>query len=83
MIKKELPKTHIVCGLSNVSFGLPVRKLLNRSFLASAMTLGLDAAILDPLDMSLMAQATATSAVLGQDEYCMDYLVKYRNGKLL
>jgi 5-methyltetrahydrofolate--homocysteine methyltransferase len=82
LIKKEIPEAHIICGLSNVSFGLPVRRLLNTSFFVSAIFAGLDAAIMNPLDNKLMAIIYATEALSGKDEYCMEYISKYREGSL-
>ena len=79
-VKTEYPEVHIACGLSNVSFGLPQRKLINQTFLVAAMTAGMDGAILDPLDNKLMAFVAAAEAVLGADEFCIEYLDKYRNG---
>ncbi len=81
-IREALPETHIICGLSNVSFQMPSRSLLNRTFLAMAMARGLDAAILDPLDRGLMAVACAGEALLGRDEMCLHYLQAYRAGRL-
>ncbi|MBE0465947.1 MAG: dihydropteroate synthase [Candidatus Desulforudis sp.] len=71
-----------VVGLSNVSYGLPRRDLLNRSFVLLALQAGLDAAILNPLDGELMATVLAGQALLGRDEMCMVYLRAYRKGKL-
>jgi 5-methyltetrahydrofolate--homocysteine methyltransferase len=68
--------------LTNVSHGLPARKLVNRSFLVSAMAAGLDAVILDPTDRDLMAALMATEAVLGRDEYCLALLKAFRAGRL-
>ena len=79
-VKNNYPEAHIACGLSNVSFGLPQRKLVNQTFLVAAMTAGMDGAILDPLDNKLMAFVAAAEAVLGVDEFCVEYLDKYRNG---
>ena len=79
-VKTEFPQVHIACGLSNVSFGLPQRKLINQAFLISAMAAGMDGAILDPLDKKLMAFIAAAEALLGIDEYCVEYLEKYREG---
>lgn len=81
-IMGRFPGVHTVCGLSNVSHGLPARKLVNRAFLVSAMAAGLDAAILDPLDRELMGLLVAQETVLGRDEYCMNFLTAYRQGKL-
>lgn len=81
-IRESLPGVHIVCGLSNVSFQMPSRKLLNRTFLAMAMARGLDAAILDPLDAALMAVVCAGNVLLGKDEMCMEYIQAHRSGRL-
>ncbi|MGI6199826.1 MAG: dihydropteroate synthase [Christensenellales bacterium] len=81
-LRAELPACHIVCGLSNVSFGMPARKLLNRTFLVAAMAMGLDAAILDPTDRALMAQFFAAQALLNQDEFFGEYFVAFRGGRL-
>ena len=79
-VKMEYPSVHIACGLSNISFGLPARKLINQTFLVAAMTAGMDGAILDPLDKKLMSFVAAANAVLGKDEFCLEYLDKYRSG---
>ncbi|MDH4180129.1 MAG: dihydropteroate synthase [Armatimonadota bacterium] len=81
-IRDSLPGAHVICGLSNVSFQMPARRLLNRTFLAMAMARGLDAAILDPLDAGLMAVVCAGEALLGQDEMCLDFIQAYRSGRL-
>lgn len=81
-IHEKYPGIHTICGLSNISFGLPVRKLLNRTFLVMAMTAGLDAVILDPLDKQMMANLIATDTLLGRDDYCADYIAAYRENRL-
>ena len=81
-IREYLPGTHTTCGLSNVSFGLPKRKLLNGAFLAALVACGMDTFIIDPLDPRIMAMVMATKALTGQDEFCEDYLKAFRNGKL-
>ena len=81
-IRKEATGCHIICGLSNVSFGLPQRALLNRVFLAQAIFSGLDAAILDPLDDAIMQTVCAAEALAGRDEWCMNYITAYRDGRL-
>ncbi len=81
-IRSLYPQVHISCGLSNVSHGLPVRKLLNEVFGVMLMSQGLDAAIVDPTDARLMAGFTAAEALLGKDEYCANYLKAFRAGKL-
>jgi len=81
-VKKEFPGVHIACGLSNISFGIPARKLMNQAFLIAAMAAGMDAAILDPLDRKLMSFVYAGEALLGIDDFCMNYLTMFREGKL-
>lgn len=76
--RKQFSEAHIICGLSNISYGLPARKILNRSFLIAAMVMGLDAVIADPLDNELMVLYYAANAILGQDEYCSEYISQYR-----
>ena len=81
-IKAEFPGVKTISGLSNVSYGLPKRKLVNRAFLLMSLHAGMDAAIMDPLDPELMALLKAGELVLGHDEYCMGYLKAYRAGLL-
>jgi cobalamin-dependent methionine synthase I len=76
------PGVHTSVGLSNVSFGLPLRKLLNQTFLVALMAHGLDAAIADPCDRQLMINIAAAEALLGRDEFCVQYLSAFRQGKL-
>jgi len=82
LIRQTFPEAHIVCGLSNISYGLPERKLLNRTFLPMAMSVGLDSAIMDPTDNMLMTAVLASSALLAQDEFCLNYISSWRQGKL-
>jgi 5-methyltetrahydrofolate--homocysteine methyltransferase len=81
-ITARYPGVHTSAGVSNVSFGLPVRKLLNEAFLVLLMARGLDAAIVDPCDPELMMNIKAAEALLGRDKYCSNYLRAYREGKL-
>jgi len=82
LVAQRFPQVHTIGGMSNVSFGLPLRKLLNTVFLTMAMSRGLDSAIVDPCDQQLMANIAAAEALLGRDEYCTSYLRAYRQGKL-
>ncbi len=81
-IRDEFPGVHVLCGLSNISFGLPRRTLLNQALLVAAMAAGLDAVILDPLDRELMALLAAAEAVLGRDRRGLGYVRAYRQGLL-
>lgn len=76
------PDCHISVGLSNLSFGMPKRRLINRAFAAAAVFAGLDAAIADPLDRELMGIVAAADALSGRDEFGMEYIGLCRNGKI-
>lgn len=76
------PGVHTVCGLTNVSYGLPNRKLVNRSFLVAAISQGLDSAIIDPTDKQLWGALKAAAMIMGQDDYCMDFISAHREGRL-
>lgn len=81
-IKSARPGVRAVCGVSNVSFGMPSRQALNRAFLLLALEAGLDAAIVDPCDRQLMAGVLAAEALLGKDRYGMRYIRAFREGRL-
>lgn len=81
-IMKEFPGVHTTCGLTNVSYGLPNRKLVNRTFLVAAIARGLDSAILDPTDKQLFGALKAALMIAGKDEFCMQYITAFREGKL-
>jgi len=80
-IKKQFPGARTVLGLSNVSFGLPLRAELNAIFLALCMGAGLDAAILDPTNTATMTALRAADALLSGDDFCMRFLKHYRSIK--
>ena len=80
-IIKAFPGIHTVCGLSNISFGLPERKFLNQTFMVMAITKGLDGAIVNPLDKKMMANITAAETLAGKDSFCMNFLQEFRAGK--
>ena len=79
-IRKQCPDIHITAAVSNISFNLPVRKMINLGFTVLAMNAGLDSAILDPTNRDMMGVIYATEALLGQDDYCMEYIAAYRDG---
>lgn len=74
LLKNFLPSIKTIAGISNVSFGMPGRQLLNRIFLALAIQIGLDAAILDPLDENIMETLLAAKTLLGKDPSCKEYI---------
>ena len=81
-IMEDFPGVNTICGLSNVSFGLPSRRLINRNFLTLCVAYGLSAAILDPFDRELMSTLLAVEMLLGRDEYCENFIEAYQNGRL-
>jgi cobalamin-dependent methionine synthase I len=82
LIHETFPGIHTMCGLSNISYGIPERKLLNRAFAVMAISRGLDGLIINPLDERMMAQIIAAEALAGRDSYCMKYIKAYRAEKL-
>ena len=92
---RQLKEKGISCigGLSNVSFGLPRRDILNAVFLKLALDAGIDAAIIDPIQAAVRDVLKgrqlpedifilAEDAILGKDDYSMNYIKAYRAGRL-
>ena len=77
-IKEEL-HCHTILGVSNVSFGLPRRKLLNAAFLTMAMREGLSCAIINPNDADMMTALITSDALLARDPSCMRYIETFRD----
>ncbi len=72
------PSPNTILGLSNVSQGTMYRNLIDRTFLIMAVTAGLDAAILNPLDKDLMDAMITAELLLGKSLYCDSFLDAYR-----
>lgn len=81
-IKKLFPEVHITGGLSNISYGLPQRKIINRTFISLMMDAGMDSAIIDPLDPAIMATVKTADMLLGHDNFCGNYLKGVRSGAI-
>ncbi|SVE00180.1 uncharacterized protein METZ01_LOCUS453034, partial [marine metagenome] len=92
-IRKEYgSQLHIGMGLSNVSFGMPMRKLINQAFIYLGLESGIDAGLLDPtqikleeiyeIDVTSEKLGLAIDMLTGKDEFCIKYLQAYRSGKL-
>ncbi|MCK9173996.1 MAG: dihydropteroate synthase [Desulforhopalus sp.] len=73
-IMGELEGVHTTGGLSNISYGLPQRRFINRTFLSMLITSGFDSAILDPLDQDVMATVKTAEMLVGNDKFCMNYI---------
>lgn len=79
-VRMRYPSIHITAAISNISFNLPARKMVNLGFAVLAMKSGLDSAILDPTNRDMMGVIYATEALMGLDDYCMEYIGAYREG---
>jgi len=79
-IMKQFPGVHTTCGLTNISYGLPNRRLVNRTFLVAAIARGLDSAIIDPTDKGLYESLKTVLMVVGKDKFCVEYLKAFRDG---
>jgi 5-methyltetrahydrofolate--homocysteine methyltransferase len=85
-------EVHVTGGLSNVSFGLPNRKLINDTFISLALDAGIDGGIIDPIQSKLESAfeldtdsepvRLAMDMLLGKDDFCMNYIQAYRDGRL-
>ena len=81
-VHSQWPGIHTICGASNVSFGLPQRKILNSVFLPMLIARGLDSAITDPCNKFIRANLFAAEALVGHDDFCTDYIGAFRAGDL-
>jgi len=77
-IQERHPEVLTICGVSNVSFGLPGRRKLNQVFLALAINAGIGAAILDPTDSEMISALKSAQVLLGKDDFCIDYISQFR-----
>lgn len=82
LIKQNLPKVHTFCGASNVSHGMPSRKLLNHTFISMLAAFGMDCFMVDVRDNGLIATLLAAAVLVGKDEWSMQFLKAYRSGLL-
>jgi len=77
LIRDELGN-NLICGASNVSFGLPDRPAVNAAFLPLAMHAGLTCAITNPLEPQVRRAILAGDLLLGHDEYAMRWIASFR-----
>ncbi|MDO4288511.1 MAG: homocysteine S-methyltransferase family protein [Eubacterium sp.] len=70
-----------VLGVSNISFGLPNRPLMNRTFLTAALTAGLNTPIMNPGDQEMMDAIAAFRALWSYDDSCRDYVAAYASAQ--
>jgi len=91
-VRAKYPTIHIAGGHSNISHGLPMRRLLNAVWLILAIEAGADAGIIDPLSIRPAALASmdrqsesfkmAEAGLLGRDEFFIDFITAARDGRL-
>ena len=81
LVKRELPGVRTVLGVSNISFGLPFRPLVNATFLAAAFAAGLDLGIVNPTNQRLMDVYASWRVLTGEDEAAQDYVRAYADRK--
>lgn len=81
-LRETFPDVHIFGGHSNVSFGLPDRKVLNDAFLILSVLAGCDTLMIDPLmnaPKDYLEFKLAAEALMGKDEYSLNYLAYHRS----
>lgn len=80
-IRNAFPDVHFMCGLSNISFGLPERKFMNSVYAVMAIAKGLDGLMVNPLDKKMMANIITAETLAGRDKSCINYLKAFRKKK--
>ncbi len=73
---------HTILGVSNISFGLPLREIINSHFLTMAILSGLNCAIINPGSASMMQSYRASLALLAMDPQCLRYIDAYKDAVL-
>jgi 5-methyltetrahydrofolate--homocysteine methyltransferase len=91
--KKFGDEIHVTGGMSNVSFGIPMRSVINTVFLALVIEAGADSGIIDPImnpidqvinvDRSSESYVLAENTLLGKDEFCGEYISAWREGRVV
>ena len=81
-VKELYPSIKVTSGLSNISFSMPLRKVINQHFFTIAIYAGMDSAIMDPLNRDMMTTLLATEALLGRDRFCRNFSNAFRKGKI-
>ena len=86
------PEIHITGGMSNVSFGIPGRKVVNDTFVILAVAAGADGGIIDPvlsspneifaMDRESLGYRLAEDMLLGRDQHCKNYIRAWRKGEM-
>jgi 5-methyltetrahydrofolate corrinoid/iron sulfur protein methyltransferase len=77
-IKDEFPNVHLTCGLSNISFGMPLRSILNQAFMVLAIQAGMDSVIINPEEREMRGIMMAAETLVGKDRHCMNFNRAFR-----
>ena len=81
-IRERDEDVNIVGAVSNISFNLPARALINQAFVTIAISAGMNAGILDPLNRDMRGAIYAAEACMGLDDFCMEYIGAFREGRI-
>jgi 5-methyltetrahydrofolate corrinoid/iron sulfur protein methyltransferase len=81
-IKHEFPNVHLTCGLSNISFGMPLRSILNQAFVVLTIQAGMDSVIINPEERELRGIMMAAETLVGKDRHCMNFNRAFRAGTI-
>jgi len=78
--REKYPGVHLSGAISNISYNLPYRKIVNIAFAVLSVNAGMTSAVMDPLNRDLRGAIYATEALMGEDFYCMEYISAFREG---
>jgi 5-methyltetrahydrofolate--homocysteine methyltransferase len=82
LIREKHGGVGFTSGLSNISYGTPARKNINRGFLFYAIEAGMDSAIMDPTNKDMYAAILTAELLLGRDRHSRNYNKAFRAGRL-
>lgn len=82
MLRNRFPEVRTFTIIGNIAFGMPMRGLVNRTFLSMMLGLETDAVMLNVRDKEMMATLSASSVLKGEDQYCRKYIKAFRAGNL-
>jgi cobalamin-dependent methionine synthase I len=79
-IKRRFPSARTTMGLSNISFGLPLRPRVNQAFMHMAVAAGLDSALMNPMDTQMIAAIRTAEVLMNRDRHCRRYIRAAKEG---
>jgi len=81
-LKQKYPEAKAVLAVSNASFGLPKRAVVNSTMVTMAAYLGIDALLMNPMNKRLKGTVLASNVVLGKDRHCRKFSRAVRNEQI-